>query len=44
MSHQSDLIAQDIEAYLLQHEHKELLKFLTCGSVVASLSTAADSG
>jgi bifunctional enzyme CysN/CysC len=39
MSHQSDLIEQDIEAYLLQHEHKELLKFLTCGSVDDGKST-----
>ena len=33
MSHQSDLIATDIEAYLAQHERKDLLRFLTCGSV-----------
>ena len=33
MSHQSDLIASDIQAYLNQHENKELLRFLTCGSV-----------
>jgi hypothetical protein len=33
MSHQSELIATNIEAYLAQHEHKELLRFLTCGSV-----------
>ena len=39
MSHQSDLIATDIDAYLLQHEHKELLKFLTCGSVDDGKST-----
>ena len=30
MSHQSDLISQDIHAYLAQHERKELLRFLTC--------------
>ena len=27
MSHQSDLIGQDILAYLAQHERKELLRF-----------------
>ncbi|MFH4312562.1 hypothetical protein WAJ68_23055, partial [Acinetobacter baumannii] len=31
MSHQSDLISQDILAYLKQHEQKDLLRFLTCG-------------
>ena len=31
MSHQSDLISEDILAYLAQHERKELLRFLTCG-------------
>lgn len=39
MSHQSDLIAQDINAYLAQHEQKELLRFLTCGSVDDGKST-----
>jgi bifunctional enzyme CysN/CysC len=39
MSHQSDLIATDIEAYLHQHEKKELLRFLTCGSVDDGKST-----
>lgn len=39
MSHQSDLIAQDINAYLKQHEEKELLRFLTCGSVDDGKST-----
>ncbi len=39
MSHQSDLIAQDIDAYLKQHEQKELLRFLTCGSVDDGKST-----
>jgi bifunctional enzyme CysN/CysC len=39
MSHQSDLIATDIEAYLKQHEQKELLRFLTCGSVDDGKST-----
>ncbi len=39
MSHQSDLIEQDIDAYLTQHEKKELLRFLTCGSVDDGKST-----
>lgn len=39
MSHQSDLIATDIDAYLNQHENKELLRFLTCGSVDDGKST-----
>jgi bifunctional enzyme CysN/CysC len=39
MSHQSDLISQDIDAYLAQHEQKELLRFLTCGSVDDGKST-----
>lgn len=39
MSHQSELIATNIEAYLAQHEHKELLRFLTCGSVDDGKST-----
>lgn len=39
MSHQSDLIATDIDAYLGQHERKELLRFLTCGSVDDGKST-----
>src|SRR6188474_1324766 len=39
MSHQSDLIATDIEAYLAQHERKEMLRFLTCGSVDDGKST-----
>jgi bifunctional enzyme CysN/CysC len=39
MSHQSDLIASDIQAYLSQHENKELLRFLTCGSVDDGKST-----
>ena len=30
---ESELIASDIDAYLAQHERKELLRFLTCGSV-----------
>jgi sulfate adenylyltransferase subunit 1 len=39
MSHQSELIAEDIDAYLKQHEQKELLRFLTCGSVDDGKST-----
>ncbi|MDX1633884.1 MAG: sulfate adenylyltransferase subunit CysN [Marinobacter sp.] len=39
MSHQSDLIAEDITAYLKQHEDKELLRLLTCGSVDDGKST-----
>ncbi|CAM3795522.1 sulfate adenylyltransferase subunit CysN [Parendozoicomonas haliclonae] len=39
MSHQSELIESDIIAYLKQHEDKELLRFLTCGSVDDGKST-----
>ena len=39
MSHQSELIEQDIEAYLHQHEQKDLLRLLTCGSVDDGKST-----
>ena len=39
MSHQSELIAEDIEAYLTEHENKELLRFITCGSVDDGKST-----
>ncbi len=39
MSHQSELISSDIDAYLKQHEQKELLRFLTCGSVDDGKST-----
>jgi bifunctional enzyme CysN/CysC len=39
MSHRSDLIATDIDAYLAQHERKQLLRFLTCGSVDDGKST-----
>jgi len=35
----SDLISEDIEAYLHQHQHKSLLRFLTCGSVDDGKST-----
>jgi bifunctional enzyme CysN/CysC len=39
MSHVSDLIATDIDAYLRQHETKSLLRFITCGSVDDGKST-----
>ncbi len=39
MSHQSDLIATDIDLYLKQHERKDLLRLLTCGSVDDGKST-----
>ena len=39
MSHQSDLISTDINAYLAQHEKKELMRFLTCGNVDDGKST-----
>ncbi len=39
MSHQSELISTDINAYLAQHEQKELLRLLTCGSVDDGKST-----
>ena len=39
MSHQSELISTDINAYLAQHERKELLRLLTCGSVDDGKST-----
>ena len=35
----SDLISADIDAYLLQHQHKSLLRFITCGSVDDGKST-----
>ncbi|WP_411288782.1 sulfate adenylyltransferase subunit CysN [Phenylobacterium sp.] len=39
MSHQSTLIAEDIDAYLKAHEVKSLLRFITCGSVDDGKST-----
>src|SRR5690606_28056267 len=39
MSHASPLIQQDILAYLKQHEDKDLLRFITCGSVDDGKST-----
>ena len=39
-AYQTDaLIAADIDAYLLQHQHKSLLRFITCGSVDDGKST-----
>ena len=35
----SDLVRQDIDAYLLEHQHKSLLRFITCGSVDDGKST-----
>ena len=34
-----DLISKDINAYLQQHRHKSLLRFITCGSVDDGKST-----
>ncbi|GHA88611.1 sulfate adenylyltransferase subunit CysN [Modicisalibacter luteus] len=39
MAHASDMIADDIEGYLKAHEHKGLLRFITCGSVDDGKST-----
>src|SRR5512138_2585298 len=39
MAHKSELIATDIQAYLKAHEHKSLLRFITCGSVDDGKST-----
>ncbi|MNZ29271.1 Bifunctional enzyme CysN/CysC [compost metagenome] len=39
MAHVSELIASDIDQYLKQHEHKSLLRFITCGSVDDGKST-----
>ncbi len=39
MSHQSDLIATDIHAYLKSQEEKGMLRFITCGSVDDGKST-----
>ena len=33
------LIAEDIDSYLEQHQHKDLLRFITCGSVDDGKST-----
>ncbi len=39
MSHKSSLIAGNIEEYLRSHQHKGLLRFMTCGSVDDGKST-----
>lgn len=39
MGHSSERIAADIESYLHEQEHKELLRFITCGSVDDGKST-----
>ncbi len=40
MAHaRTDLLADDIDAYLLAHEHKSMLRFITCGSVDDGKST-----
>ena len=39
MAHAPDLIATDIDAYLHQHQHKSLLRLITCGSVDDGKST-----
>ena len=39
MNQQPELAMADIKAYLAQHERKELLRFLTCGSVDDGKST-----
>jgi bifunctional enzyme CysN/CysC len=39
MAHQSDLIAEDILAYLKSQEEKSMLRFITCGSVDDGKST-----
>jgi bifunctional enzyme CysN/CysC len=39
-SYKSDnLAAEDIDAYLIRHQHKSLLRFITCGSVDDGKST-----
>ncbi len=39
MAHQSDLIAEDIYSYLKTQEEKDMLRFITCGSVDDGKST-----
>ncbi len=39
MAHRSELIGTDIDAYLHAHQHKSLLRFITCGSVDDGKST-----
>jgi len=39
MAHKDELIAKDIDAYLIAQENKSLLRFITCGSVDDGKST-----
>ncbi len=39
MAHQVETAFGDIDSYLKRHEHKELLRFITCGSVDDGKST-----
>jgi bifunctional enzyme CysN/CysC len=39
VAHVSDMISEDILAYLDAHEHKSMLRFITCGSVDDGKST-----
>lgn len=39
MAHHSDLIEKNIEQYLKEHENKEILRLITCGSVDDGKST-----
>jgi bifunctional enzyme CysN/CysC len=39
MAHATAMVAEDIEGYLEAHEHKSLLRFITCGSVDDGKST-----
>ncbi|MDF0605460.1 sulfate adenylyltransferase subunit CysN [Neisseriaceae bacterium TC5R-5] len=39
MTHQSELIADDILSYLQQHENKDMLRLITCGNVDDGKST-----
>jgi len=39
MAHQSNLIAEDIHSYLKAQEEKDMLRFITCGSVDDGKST-----
>ncbi len=39
MAHVSELIAGDIDEYLVSHQYKSLLRFITCGSVDDGKST-----
>src|SRR5580692_7543261 len=39
MAHATAMVAEDIEGYLHAHEHKTILRFITCGSVDDGKST-----